>query len=131
MRCASLVILAYGALSPCADSQRSGKGSTGAWLTTGRGDTPRGERQGANIGVLNGLTKECTWKSTILWGRLLSKCRRWVTSPLSNTIGIVGRWRRKLGAFHFPTGTIRSMVEESLQLASLGSDRYRIKRRSP
>ena len=45
MRCASLVDLAYRSLSRCADSQRSGKGPKGAWIATGRRDTPRGEWQ--------------------------------------------------------------------------------------
>ena len=71
---------------------------------------------------------ECTYEGsyleiTILWGEAGSRA-------LSNTSGMVGRWRRKLGAFDLLTDTIWKGVEESLHLESLGSDRYRIRRRS-
>lgn len=76
---------------------------------------------GANIGVLNVLTKGRTWK--------LPSCgAKPGHEPLSNTSAMVGRWRRKLGAFDLLTDTIWKGVEERFYLESLGSDRYRIKR---
>ena len=69
---------------------------------------------GANIGVLNVLTRGRTWKLPSCGAKLGHE-------PLPNTLGKVGRWRRKLGAFDIPTDTLWKSVEESLRLESLGS----------